>query len=109
MSAWKDLPRPATPGPWATVGSHDQGGIGIEYHASGRLNDPDARAVTYSGGSYMPPLTQDAAAIAALPEIRDEVDRLRAWVDDLVRRPGEPLHPAYGRIRAGEWPEGRRG
>jgi hypothetical protein len=54
----------------------------------------------------MPPLTEDAAAIAALPDYVAEVDRLRAWVDELWERAIVPYQD-FPRIRAGEWPEGR--
>ena len=82
MSTWKELPRPATPGPWISTGSSvvtDAVEFG-EWVA-------DADGI-------------DADAIAALPDYVAEVDRLASeWVIGTAD---------WENIRAGEWPEGSK-
>lgn len=91
MSDWKELPKPATPGPWDVcvlgdevcyaVTDPDRPGFGIEHRLS-------------------------MEQIESLPEYVAEVERLRTWVD--IIDGGVGLSILADRIRAGEWPEGRR-
>lgn len=93
MSDWKQLPRPATPGPWKGYGH-----LGVEQDRSG------LRMVVASVHER-----SDRDAIAALPDYVAEVDRLRAWVEWLEGQLEELrwLSPrGADAIRAGEWPEG---
>jgi hypothetical protein len=90
MSGWKELPKPATPGPWADAGPDiiKPGHLPIPVVEVRRANK------------------QDLHAIAALPEWIEEVERLRAWLDELevsVTRGGHECA-----IRAGEWPDGSK-
>lgn len=97
MSTWKELPRPATPGPWRlTPGENESeyvctcGALGGDPSVWADVNVPDVHE------------DDNAAAIAALPDYVAEVDRLRAWVDTRFIVDWE----IADRIRAGEWPDG---
>jgi hypothetical protein len=88
VTAWKELPKPATPGPWRVS-------LG-EYAGSPRADV--SRQETWAERAA------NAAAIAALPEWIEEAERRKAWLEWLlVDWPGE----VADRIRSGEWPDGR--
>lgn len=102
MSAWPELPRPATPGPWAYEGQERWSELGHSIWSTDPKTPPSDLATAR--------LDRDAAAIAALPDYVAEVDRLRAWVEWLEGQLEELrwLSPRGAEaIRAGEWPEGR--
>jgi hypothetical protein len=92
VTAWKELPKPATPGPWVDAGPDiiKPGHLPIPVVEVRRANK------------------QDLHAIAALPEYVAEVERLRAWCEWFFTNVGISLTDFPDRIRAGEWPEGRR-
>lgn len=96
---WKELPRPATPGPW------DKTYVCTAVRHIARNCDYIEGDDPHFGWNRY----GDAVAIAALPEYVAEVERLRAWVDAFIK--GWPRNPttydATKRIRAGEWPDGR--
>lgn len=68
------LPRPVTPGPWVVVGEFAEGGLSIEHHEEGNPFHVASCAITYAIGSYIPPLPDDADAIAALPTLWEALD-----------------------------------
>lgn len=82
-AAVEGMARPVTPGPWRVVGDSARGGLGIEQDDDGPL----ASAIIYAHGSFMPPLTQDARAIATLPDLWAAVDALLAdaWMTEVDR------------------------
>jgi hypothetical protein len=96
VSVWKELPKPATPGPWVDAGPDiiKPGHLPIPVVEVRRANK------------------QDLHAIAALPEYVAEVERLRAWVDWMTARPDDRMGDVSQRlmwvpaVRGGEWPEG---
>lgn len=75
LARWAAWPRPGTPGPWVVIGEFNETGFGIERH-----EEPDPHAVTYPPGPYFPPFAEDAAFIAAAPEMREAIDALVAEV-----------------------------
>jgi hypothetical protein len=83
VSDWKELPRPA--------------------FAEDHLAVYDARVDPFIVHTY--PADALAEVLVALPEYVAEVERLRAWVEELAS-----THSAntIDRIRAGEWPDGRK-
>lgn len=90
MSDWKELPRPATPGPW------DVYVLGDEVYSV--AEDPGRPGF---GRECRISMEQ----IAALPEYVAEVERLRAWLDFYAC---DRFDYETERIRSGEWPDGRQ-
>jgi hypothetical protein len=103
-SDWKELPKPATPGPWASsepiAGFSPRWGV---LAIIGPEDDPEDETLCEMVHRHNSP--EDARAIAALPEYIAEVERLRAWVDWFRMDGGDGLSRLVDQIRAGEWPD----